>query len=285
MTNAGSAAAGGSHPSYREAPRWYKFCESVIGPTRVHFAGVVWLLVRRELKVKYRGSMLGYLWSMLNPLLYMLTISFVFSHLFKTIENYSLYVLSGFLIWNLGSGAITMGTSALVRNASLLRKIKIPGWVFPSVALGSACVNFLLALIPYLILYAASGRPIPEYVWLTPIIFLIFVAFLCGVLMALSTMNVYFRDVSHVMEPVLGVVFYATPILYSREEAKLPSHIHTLIGFNPFTRFVEMFHVTMFGKGQITLADFAWIIGYAAVALVGGTAIYKYSKREIIFHI
>ena len=256
-----------------------------IGPQRIHFLSVVVMLVRRELKVKYRGSVLGYLWSMLNPLLFMLIISFVFSHFFKSIEFYNLYILSGILVWNMTTLTLNVGVNSVVANAALLKKVKIPHWVFPFVALGSALVNFLLALIPYTIIYLWSGKPLSSQIFLFPIVLALYSVFLCGVVMALSMLNVFFRDVGHVLEPILSILFYATPILYDRNNQNIPQKISTLLGLNPIARFFEAFRATLFGRGVLHILDFGILFLISVIVLAVGIFIYKQGKAKVIFNI
>ena len=99
---------------------------------------LVYMLVKKELKVRYKGSVIGYLWSMLNPLLFMIILSFVFSHVMKfKKDNYSLFILSAILVWNLFSQGVSLGTGSILGNASLMKKVKIPATIFPAASVGS----------------------------------------------------------------------------------------------------------------------------------------------------
>ena len=255
----------------------------VFGASRAHFVQVVLLLIRRELKVKYAGSLLGYLWSMLNPLLSMLVISFVFSHFVRDIDNYPIFVLSGIIFWNMASFALVLGTNSIVANTSLIRKIKLPGWVFPSVSLGTASVNLSLSLIPYSLLYLVSGASPTVNIFLFPLALLLFVIFLGGLVMTLSTLNVFFRDVSHVLEPVLGLVFYATPLLYNRNSKAIPPEFANLLLLNPFTHFIETLRATLYEGRAPSLTQWATAGSISFVSALIGTIVYKKAKNKIIF--
>jgi ABC-type polysaccharide/polyol phosphate export permease len=253
---------------------------------RVKYLDLVAVLVKRELKVKYRGSVLGYLWSMLNPLLFMATISVVFSFLMRGIENYNLYVLSGILFWNMVTVSLNLGTSAIVRNSSLLQKVQVPTWIFPIVPAGLGITNFALSLLPYTLVYIYSGRPLPEQLWLLPVLFILTLAFIGGLAIGLSVLNVFFRDVSHVLEPLLTLTFYATPVIYDRHASAIPEYVRELLLLNPFTHYVEAFRAAMFGGSyQVTFSEFS-LLTFMSLASMGlGILLYKSNRKKIIFHL
>lgn len=267
-----------------KAPAFFisNFILEKIGATRLHYLSIVWMLVRRDLKVKYRGTFLGYIWSMLNPLLFMLTISLVFSHLVKGIENYSLYVLSGILFWNMVSIAVVAGTGSLVSNAHLIHKIRVPMWVFPLVPLGSSLTNLALAIVPYSIICVATSAGFSSQLLLLPAILLVTALFLTGISLGLASLNVFFRDVAHVLEPVITLLFYATPIIYDRRASSMPEEISRLLSLNPFVHFVEAFRAAIFpGAVPIGLKQLLLLVGLAVLSLVIGGGIYKSAKTKI----
>jgi ABC-type polysaccharide/polyol phosphate export permease len=261
-----------------------RFLVPVIGPIHWHFLGVVVLLVRRELKVKYRESVLGYCWSMLNPLLSMLVLTLVFSSIFKiAIEDYCLYVLSGVMVWNMTSFALNLGTQSLVANANLLKKIRIPIWVFPCVSLGAAITNFFLTLIPFAIIFLGYGRAIPGQLWLFPLVLLLYAAFLFGMILVLSILNAFFRDVGHVLEPLLQILMYSSPVIYQR--SMLSPEIAKLFAWNPFAHFIEAFHAALWGGTRLTATDIGLLTLLAGTSLGIGVAAYRRVHREVIFHV
>ena len=251
----------------------------------MHYVALITLLIRRELKVKYRGSTLGYLWSMLNPLLFMVIISVVFSFIMRGIENYNLFVLSGILFWNMVTLSLNLGATAIVRNASLLQKVRIPIWVFPVVPAGLGVTNFMLSLLPYFVVYAFSGRAWPAQLWLFPFILVLTLVFLTSLSIILSTMNVFFRDVAHVMEPLLTLLFYGTPIIYDRHGANFPAKAQDLLILNPFTHFVEAYRATIFGGQTVTMSELEVICLLTVLSVGIATWTYKRSKNQIIYNL
>lgn len=251
----------------------------------LRFIEIIRTMVRRELKVKYRGSILGYLWSMMNPLLFMITISVVFSFFVRGIPNYPLFVLAGIMYWNLTSNALTVGSQSMIMNAALMKKVNIPFWIFPVVPVLTFANHFIFACIPYFIIFLFIGpEEVPAVGWF-PLVFLLFLAFLLGLSTALSVLNVFFRDVGHVIEPVLVMLMYATPIIYDRRDPRIPAYIQKILGFNPFTHFVEVGRKTIFGGESVTFMDIGMLMIIASTALTIGFFLYRKFKYKIIFHI
>jgi ABC-type polysaccharide/polyol phosphate export permease len=222
---------------------------------------------------------------MVNPLLFMFLVSAVFGRIVNDIPNYNLYVLSGLLAWNMGSIAIVLGTQSIVLNAHLLRKVRLPMWVFPLVPLGASSTNFVLSLVPFSFLYAWSGVA-PTFAMLAlPVVLVLYALFITGLSLALSTLNVFFRDVGHVLEPVMQLTFYASPIIYARDAMAMPEGVRTLLAFNPFVHYIEAFRSCLV-LGQLpSLAAFATLTALAGLSLSVGGFIYKKGKRKIIFNI
>lgn len=253
--------------------------------SRKRYLDLILVLIKRELKVKYRGSFFGYLWSMINPLLFMLIVSKVFAHIVKDIENFNLYVLSGILFWNFCSICLVLGTTSIVNNARLLQKVRVPAWIFPLVPVGVAATHLSLAMVPYAVLYFFSGRAQPSQLYLAPAIFILAVIFLLGVTYILACLNVFFRDVAHILEPIITLTFYATPIIYNRLSPQVPEAQRHLLGFNPFTHYVEAVRASVFGMGVVTWENLLLLFGLSASALLMGTVCYKISKNRMIFYL
>lgn len=260
-----------------------KVLGKVMSPATAHYLLVVAILVRRDLKVKYRGSLLGYAWSMLNPLLFMLILTMVFSHLVRGIEHYHLYVLSSMLLWTMGNTAISMGTQSISSNALILRKIKMPVWVFPCVPLGSSFQNLILALFPYLVIHIGTGLSFKAELIAAPLVLFAFCIFVCGISLTLSSLNVFFRDVGHVMEPVMALLFYATPVFYSRTQPEFSERIQNLLALNPFTHFLEAWRACWLPAYSLNYSQLLICIACSALSATIGASVYKISKSKIIF--
>jgi len=177
-------------------------------------------LVMRDLKVRYKNSVLGILWSLLNPLLMMLVFTFVFKVLAGSskLSAYPAFILSGLLAWNLFSTSVLGATNSIVSNAHLINKVYFPRAVLPISVVFSNLVNFVLALPVFFVLAALLGLTLTKWVVLLPIVVVVQLAFTLGVSFGLATANVFYRDTGIVMEVVLLAWFFLTPIFYPISE-------------------------------------------------------------------
>lgn len=250
-----------------------------------HSLRLVSLLVRRDLKVKYRGTALGYIWSMLNPLLFMLILWSVFRHIVKDIPNYHLYVLSGILVWNFISMSLFQGAQSIVGNAGLLRKVKVNAWLFTLVPVGTGLTNFCLALIPFLFILAFSGVYPGWPILLVPLLMVALSFFLFGLALILGSLNVFFRDVGHVLEPVLTIAFYATPVIFDRASAALPAKLAFVLKLNPFTHFIEAFRACFIGHGDISWEKITGLLAMSIMSMCIGILVHLKTEKNMIFHL
>lgn len=183
-------------------------------------------LVIRDLKVRYKNSLLGIAWSMLNPLLLMLVFTVVFTILAggMNVAAAPAFILSGLLPWNFLSGTVIGATNSIVGNSHLVKKVYFPREALPLSVMLSNLVHFLIALPIYFILATIMGVPrvtggafFPYLLWL-PAIILVQAAFALGVSLFLSAINVFYRDTSIVMEVLMQAWFFVTPIIYDFEK-------------------------------------------------------------------
>ena len=252
---------------------------------KIKYLRLVSLLVKRELKVKYRSSFLGYLWSLLNPLMHMIVLSAVFSHLVRNIDNYSAYVFSGILMWNMLSMTLNMGAQSIINGGSLLKKVRMPIWIFPVSSLCSSAVNFGLSLIAYVVLAVYSQVILTSDFYLFPVILGLFFCFLLGLSLFLSIANVYFRDVGHVIEPLLTIGFYASPIIYDPQNLGLPQRIEAILKLNPLGYFARGIRSCLMGYGRIELSDIAVMTILTLISLTVGIATYKKARGKVIYNL
>lgn len=249
-----------------------------------HWFSLIWMLIIRELKVRYRGSILGYAWSMLNPLLMMTILTLVFSHFMRfKMENYSVFVLSGIICWNMFAQSLQLGVNGIINNASLLKKVKVPAWVFPSANLGSSVVNMLLAIIPYVCISLFVGNTLTWKLILFPLVLLPYLVMIQGLVLILSSLNVLFRDIGHMLEPVLQILFYASPVLYSRE--LLPENLQGFFAFNPMFYYLKGFRLSLCNIGELTLLDVTAMVGCALVFMALGLYVHKKLEKKYIYYL
>jgi len=184
------------------------------------FRELIYNLVLRDLKVRYKNSALGILWSLLNPLLMMLVFTFVFKGLTSrsSLPAYPAFVLGGILAWNLFSASVIGATNSIVGNAHLIKKVYFPREILPISVVLSSLVNYVLALPVYFALAAVLGRTPTLWVLFLPVVVFVQLLFTLGISFILATVNVFYRDTQIVMEVVMLAWFFMTPIFYPIEE-------------------------------------------------------------------
>ena len=179
------------------------------------FREILWNLVRKELKVKYTASVLGAVWSLLNPVIFLAVFWFVSEVLLSGIPHYPVYLLSGLLAWNLLSVSLSTGAQSVISNANLVKKVYFPREILPLSTVGVALVDFVLQSAVLLLYLLASGYGFTvSTLWLYPIAFVALLTFTTAVTFLVSALNVRYRDVQHLLGLGLLVWFWLTPIVY-----------------------------------------------------------------------
>jgi ABC-2 type transport system permease protein len=232
---------------------------------------LLWNLILRDLRVRYKRSILGFVWAMVNPLLTMAVLLGVFTQLFRfDIEHYPIYILAGLLLWNLFARGTSLALRSVIDNGSIRSKIYVPASVFVAAAIGSAFVNLLFALAPLLALTVMTGvRPNLAWFYLpVPILQTTLLAFGIGVLIA--ALAVFFADMTDIYEVVLGAYFYLTPIIYP--VSILPDSLMKLERFNLVFAFIDGFRSPLLLGRVPELGGVLLTTGAAlAVSIVGWT--------------
>ena len=200
----------------------------------------LWLLIKRDFITRYRKSILGVLWSILNPILNMLVLSFVFSHLFRDmgeIDNFPVYILSGQFIFNFFSESTTLSMTSVIASEGVIRKVYVPKWVFPLSRVCSSLVNMGFSLIAFLIVVAVTGAPFQWTMLLIPIPMIFIFVFALGFAMLMSSLTVFFRDLTHLYTVGLTIWMFLTPIIYPI--TIIPERFMPIYGLNPMLHFVN----------------------------------------------
>ena len=215
----------------------------------VRYRSLIGNLVAKDLKVRYKSSVLGFFWSLLNPLLMMLVFTFVFTKLLgETIPNFPVFVLIGLLSWNWTSTSISGGTTSLVDNASLINKVYFPRILLPISVVASTMANFILALPALLLIMALFGRPFTPWLLYVPVIVVVQAIFLAALLLLLAPLHVYFRDTSVLVEVGLTAWFFMTPIFYPAE-AVVPTLAAWMYRLNPMAAIIAEYRTILYSGG------------------------------------
>ena len=241
-------------------------------------------LVSRDLKVKYRRSVLGMLWSILNPLFMMLILTAVFSHVFRIeIENYAVYYITGALIFNFVSEATSSSMTSIISSAALIKKVYIPKYIFPFQKCIFSIVNMLFSLIAVAVVYVIVQFPLQPTIILFFVPMLYAAVFALGLSLMLSALDVFFRDVGHLWSVWIVAWMYLTPILYPLEI--LPEFVQMVLKFNPVYYFVQYARDVMMYGVVPGLQQNLICAGFAGFFLLLGLLIFKKSQDRFILHI
>ncbi len=172
-------------------------------------------LIVRDLKARYKSSVLGFLWTLLNPLGMMLVFTAVFTWILPgRIERYPIFLLCGLLPWNFFSAGVMVGINSITGNANLVKKVYFPREVLPISSVLANLVNFLLGLLVLFAVLLAFRSPLSPWLWLLPLVILIQTCFVLGIALVLSTVNVFYRDTNMIMDVVMLAWFFLTPVVY-----------------------------------------------------------------------
>jgi ABC-2 type transport system permease protein len=248
------------------------------------YRDLVWNLVLRDLKVRYRRSTLGFLWTMLQPLLTMIVLQVVFSTAFRfPLANYSVYVLSGILFWNFFSQSVVASMNSLRGNARLIQKLPVPKAVFPIATVLSGLVNLGLALVPLFGLLLVTGHPLTPSLLFLPVSILIVATFTLGAGLLLSPLAVFFTDVVELIGVALMLLMYLTPVFYPR--SIVPERYEWLVRYNPLRSILEVFRDPIYLHKVPPFTHLTVAVAIAAVTLVLGAYFFRRSSDRIPFYV
>ncbi len=245
-------------------------------------------LVIRDLKVRYKNSVLGILWSLLNPLLMTIVFTVVFSLMLRSpIPDYPVFFMCGYLPWSLLSDTVVGGTSSIVGNAHLIKKVYFPREVLPIADALSGLVNFLLALVVLFGLILVFRIHLTAAVLLLPVIIAAQILFILGLVFFLSTANVFYRDTQHIMQVVMQAWFFLTPIFYPID---IIPESATVLGIslnlqlwirrlNPMASLIASYRDILV-RGAVPGLDFLFrtIVTCIAIFVIGYLIFCRYSK-------
>ncbi|HEY9786022.1 MAG TPA: ABC transporter permease [Candidatus Obscuribacterales bacterium] len=248
------------------------------------FKFALFTFVMNTLSRRYRRSVLGFAWSLLNPLLTMVVMSVVFASLFKRdLHHFSMFIFSGVLPWQFIQTTITSSTQSILANETFLKKLYNPRAFFP---LANVCVeafNFAFSLASLFILAAIFGLSVKATSLLLPIVIGITCIFLCGASLIMAIATVYFRDLAHITTVVLSVMFYMMPVMYPPD--KLSPKLLLFFQFNPFYHIIRLYRQVIYEGVLPGVVD--WLIPTLTAfgALLIGLYLLKRTERDLVFRL
>jgi ABC-type polysaccharide/polyol phosphate export permease len=230
-------------------------------------------LVLKDLKLKYRGSALGFLWSLVNPLVMIAVYSFAFRYILKSnVEGFVFLVLLGILAWTFFANSAMMATGAIADSGPLLKSVFFPRAILPIATVLFNLTQYLLMVVVLVPIMMVAFRIAPAPPLLAyPIFLLLHVLFTIGVALLLATATTFFRDVRHLLEVGLAVLFWTTPILY--EWSQVPEQFRVAILASPAASYIVAYKDIFFYRRWPDPAVWAFAVAYAVIAFAAGTAL------------
>ncbi len=235
----------------------------------VRYRALIQSLVARELKARYRGSVLGFFWSFINPLLLLLVYSFVFTYVMQAppqgTDPYPLFMFCGLLPWTWFASSLTESSGVLISGGNLIKKVLFPAEILPIVTVTANMIHFFLAL-PILVIFLIwfkAPLTVPELLFF-PLVVAVQFVFTLACALILSALTVHFRDIRDILSNLLTLWFFATPIIYSYKYA--PALARRFMNFNPFAHLAISYQEILFFPGPF--GHWKWLVamGVASVA-------------------
>ncbi|WP_342415703.1 ABC transporter permease [Paenibacillus sp. FSL R10-2782] len=242
------------------------------------------LLVIKDIKIKYKRSVLGILWSVLNPLLTMLIITLVFQELFKfNVKNFAAYVISGQVLFNFFSDATSMAMSSIYSSGQIIKKVYIPKYIFPLSKVIYSLVNLLFSFCAVLIVCLVTGVEMNINIIFSFVSILYVFIFSLGVGLILCSLVVFFRDIEHIYGVLMTAWMYATPIIYPMNI--MPDKYMFMLMANPFFYFLAHFREALLYGHVPPLSLNLQCASYAIVTLLAGLYLFKKRQDKFILYI
>jgi len=221
------------------------------------------LLVVSGIKARYKRSVFGLAWTMLNPLLHMAVMAAAFSTMFRgSLAHYPVYVLAGLLCWNFFAQATVHSMNSLVWGGGLLKRIYVPRTIFVFAAVGNGLVNLGLSLVPLLAIMLALGHPVKTACYFVPVALLFLTIFTLGVALLMSVLAVFFGDVIEFYQALIQIFFFLTPVMYPKDI--LPAKYAWFLHLNPMFYLIEIFRAPIY-SGALPETRIFWLAAASAL--------------------
>jgi len=241
-------------------------------------------LIAQQLILRYRRTLLGYLWTLINPLLMITAMALVFSSLFKAdLKTFVIFLLTGMIPWNFFSSVVTQCSTAFISNEGLIKKIYLPKVIFPLSVAFVFLIDSLLALAALLILIPLVGGSLSWSLLFLPVSFVLLFLFSMGLGLIMAIVTVYFRDLQYVIMIVTQGLFYLTPILYKSDA--LTGKVTWLVKLNPVTPFIALFRVPTIDGTVPGITILVWAASIAVATMAAGLFVFLRHEKNIVFRL
>ena len=230
--------------------------------------------VKKEVRSKYKNSILGVVWSFLNPLLQIMVYAIIFSLILKNKqEHYAVFLCAGIIPWTFFSVAINKSAFAIIENGNIIKKVYFPREIIPISVVIAETINFLISTIIILGFVIIGGIGITKYLLLYPIILIAQYLVIISISFVVSSICVYFRDLQHFIGIILQLLFYATPIVYSQDS--IPFVYQWILNINPMTYIINAYRDIFYYQKSVEVIPIIVLIFIGIVACFGGYKIFN----------
>lgn len=241
-------------------------------------------LIRQQMTLRYRRTFLGYLWTLVNPLMMILIMGIVFSSLFKQdLFQFTAFLFAGMIPWNFINGVVSQSGSAYISNEGLIKKIYIPKIILPLSIVATLFLDAILSFAVLLFLIIILGGKVSWVIFFVPIALFFLLIFAVGVSLIVAITNVFYRDLQYILTILMQGIFYLTPVLYVKDT--IPNSLAILVSLNPLTPLIDMFRIPISYRvmPEYHIIFLAVIISFGTLAFGGW--IFLRQEKKIIFRI
>jgi len=241
-------------------------------------------LVRQQLILRYRRTVFGYLWTLLNPILMMSVTAVVFSALFKVdLKTFAIFLFAGMIPWNCFSSMVTQSATSFISNEGLIKKIYLPKLLFPLSICFSVLIDSLLSFVALLIIILVVGGQVSWALLFIPVAFILLFLFSFGIALVISVSTVFFRDLQYVIGVSMQALFFLSPVLY--KSSALAGKVAWIVKINPIAAYIELFRAPL---DLATMPDPSIIISATIMgftSLIIGLVFFIKQEQKIVFRL
>ncbi len=250
----------------------------------VHYRDLIFLMVGNIIKNRYKRSVLGVFWMLLNPLLQTIVLTIAFGTMFKSsLPNYAVYLLCGLLAWNFITQTTQYAMSTMAYGGGLLKRVYIPRATYIIAAVGNGLINFLISIVSLIIIAVFLAHPV-TLAWLfLPVSILILTIFALGFALLLSTASVFFTDTVDIYQVLVQAFFFLTPIMYP--PSILPTELSHLLVFNPFLILIDIFRIPIYANQLPSIDLIISSISLALITLAAGWITFTKKADQIAYRL
>ena len=243
------------------------------------------LLVKRDFVARYRKSILGVIWSLLNPILMMLVMTLVFSTLFRfRIDNFPVYLLSGQIIWALFHESTMLAMTSVIASEGVIKKVYVPKYIFPLSKIISSLINLIFSFAAFFVVIIVTGAPFYWTMLLFPVAFIYVFVFSLGVAMLISSLAVFFRDITYLYGVLTTLLMYLSAIFWPVSILE-GNFLSKIMGLNPIYQFITYFRQLVYWGTVPDLWTNVVCIGFALSSLCIGTYVFIKQQDKYILHL